>query len=221
MATKVEHAATAVVEHGLYIDGEWRASHSGKSFAVRNPATGEVIATCADGGRAETTEAIEAAHRAFPAWSKLPAEVRAGYLSKAAALMIERVNELAEILTLENGKPLAESIGETRGAASFFQWNAEEARRIYGEVVPSARTDSRILTIKQPVGVVAAITPWNFPCSMVTRKLGPALAAGCTAVLRPARATPLIAIAFYKILEEVGIPKGVVNLITGTDSAGM
>ena len=221
MATKVEHAATAVVEHGLYIDGEWRASHSGKSFAVRNPATGEVIATCADGGRAETTEAIEAAHRAFSAWSKLPAEVRAGYLSKAAALMIERVNELAEILTLENGKPLAESIGETRGAASFFQWNAEEARRIYGEVVPSARTDSRILTIKQPVGVVAAITPWNFPCSMVTRKLGPALAAGCTAVLRPARATPLIAIAIYKILEEVGIPKGVVNLITGTDSAGM
>ena len=213
--------ATAVAEHGLYIDGAWRPSHSGKTFAVRNPATGEVIARCADGGRAETTDAIDAAHRAFPAWSRLPAEQRGAFLTKAANAMLARADDLARILTLENGKPLAESIGEVRTAAAFFQWNAEEARRIYGEVVPSARGDTRVLTFKQPVGVVAAITPWNFPCSMVTRKLGPALAAGCTAIMRPARATPLIAIAIYQILHEVGLPNGVVNLVTGTDSPGM
>lgn len=215
------HQATAIAEHGLYIDGEWRPSHSAKTFAVRNPATGEVIARCADGGRAETTAAIDAAYAAFPAWSRLPAEQRGAFLTKATNLMLERAEDLARILTLENGKPLAESLGEVRTAAAFLQWNAEEARRIYGEVVPSARTDTRVLTFKQPVGVVAAITPWNFPCSMVTRKLGPALAAGCTAIMRPARATPLIAIAIYQILHEVGIPKGVVNLVTGTDSAGM
>ena len=210
-----------VEQHGLYIDGGWHPSNSGKTFAVRNPATGEVIARCADGGRAETAQAIDAAYAAFPAWSRLPAEQRAAFLTKATNLMLERAEDLARILTLENGKPLAESIGEVRTAAAFLQWNAEEARRIYGEVVPSARTDTRVLTFKQPVGVVAAITPWNFPCSMVTRKLGPALAAGCTAIMRPARATPLIAIAIYQILHEVGIPKGVVNLVTGTDSAGM
>ncbi|NCA13880.1 MAG: aldehyde dehydrogenase family protein, partial [Proteobacteria bacterium] len=203
-----------VEQHGLYIDGGWHPSNSGKTFAVRNPATGEVIARCADGGRAETAQAIDAAYAAFPAWSRLPAEQRAAFLTKATNLMLERAEDLARILTLENGKPLAESIGEVRTAAAFLQWNAEEARRIYGEVVPSARTDTRVLTFKQPVGVVAAITPWNFPCSMVTRKLGPALAAGCTAIMRPARATPLIAIAIYQILHEVGIPKGVVNLVT-------
>jgi succinate-semialdehyde dehydrogenase/glutarate-semialdehyde dehydrogenase len=208
-------------EHGLFVDGAWRPAASGKTFEVRNPATGEVIARCADGGRDEVRAAIEAAHAAFPAWSQTPAEQRAAVLYKAAALMNERVEELARILTQENGKPLAESIGETKGAASFLQWHGEEARRVYGEVVPATATDKRVLTIKQPIGVIAAITPWNFPSSMITRKMAPAIAAGCTAVLRPARATPLSAVAIFKIFEDAGLPKGVVNLVTGTDSAGM
>jgi succinate-semialdehyde dehydrogenase/glutarate-semialdehyde dehydrogenase len=205
----------------MFIDGEWRQAPGNRTFEVRNPATGEKIADVADGGVDETRAAIEAAHRAFPAWSETSAEKRAQLLSKAAALMMERIDHLSAVLTAENGKPLAESRGETTIGAAFFQWNAEEARRIYGEVVPSPAGDRRVLTYRQPVGVVAAITPWNFPTSMVTRKLGPALAAGCTAILRPARATPLVAIEIYKILEEAGFPKGVVNLVTGTDSKGM
>lgn len=206
---------------GIFINGEWRAAASGKTFAVRNPATGEVLAEVADGGVAEARQAIEAAHAAFPAWAATTADKRAAFLARAAQLMDERAEELARILTRENGKPLAESRGEVASGASFFQWNAEEARRIYGQVVPTVAADRRVLTIRQPVGVVAAITPWNFPFSMVTRKLGPALAAGCTAVLRPARATPLVAIAIYEIMQEVGFPPGVVNLVTGTDSAGI
>jgi succinate-semialdehyde dehydrogenase/glutarate-semialdehyde dehydrogenase len=206
---------------GIFINGEWREADSGKTFVVRNPATGEILAHVADGGVAEMRRAIETAHAAFPSWSQLTADKRAALLSKAAHLMTERTEELAKILTQENGKPLPESRGEVASAASFFQWNAEEARRVYGEVVPTVANDRRVLTIKQPVGVVAAITPWNFPLSMVTRKLGPALAAGCTAILRPARATPLVAIATFEIMQEVGFPPGVVNLVTGTDSAGM
>src|ERR671932_746792 len=225
MTTTMERPAAAragaVVKHGIYVNGEWRPARSGRTFEVHNPATGELLARCADAGREETRQAIEAAHAAFPAWSQTPAAQRAQYLSKAAALMNERLEELAKLLTQENGKPLEESRGETQVAAAFLQWNAEEARRIYGEVVPSAAPDRRVLTIKQPVGVVAAITPWNFPTSMVTRKLGPALAAGCTAVLRPARATPLVAVALFKIFAEAGIPAGVVNLVTGTKSAEM
>ncbi len=212
---------TATKAQGLFINGEWRQAPGERTFRVKNPATGEVIAEVADGGREETRAAIEAAHAAFPAWAATPAEKRGALLTKAASLMMERIDELSEILTRENGKPLAESRGETTVGAAFLQWNAEEARRVYGEVVPSAASNRRVLVIKQPVGVVAAITPWNFPTSMVTRKLGPALAAGCTAVLRPARATPLVAIAIFNILEEAGFPKGVVNLVTGTDSAGM
>jgi len=211
----------ATKTYGLFVNGEWQEARNGKTFPVRNPATGEVLAEVVDGGVAETRAAIEAAHAAFPSWSATTADKRSAVLSKAAQLLIERADELARVLTMENGKPVAESRGEVIVGAQFLQWNAEEARRIYGEVVPSAAADRRVLTIKQPVGVVAAITPWNFPFSMVTRKLGPALAAGCTAVLRPARATPLIAIEIFKIFEEAGIPKGVANLITGTDSAGM
>ncbi|HEY8883941.1 MAG TPA: NAD-dependent succinate-semialdehyde dehydrogenase [Chloroflexota bacterium] len=212
---------TTTKTFGLFINGEWRDSDNGKTFAVRNPANGEELAQVADGGVGETTRAIEAAHAAFPGWSQTTADKRGALLSKAAALMAERSEELARVLTQENGKPLAESRGEVAVGLSFFQWNAEEARRIYGEVVPTAASDRRVLTIKQPVGVVGAITPWNFPFSMVTRKLGPALAAGCTAILRPARATPLVAIEIFKIMQEVGFPAGVVNLVTGTDSAGM
>ncbi|HET7771222.1 MAG TPA: aldehyde dehydrogenase family protein, partial [Chloroflexota bacterium] len=190
-------AGTDTPTHGIFINGEWRQATSGKTFEVRNPATGELIARCADAGREETRQAIEAAHAAFPAWSQVPAMQRAQLLTKAANLMNERNDELARLLTLENGKPLEESKVETTVAAAFLQWNAEEARRIYGEVVPSHAPDKRVLTIKQPVGVVAAITPWNFPTSMVTRKCGPALAAGCTIVMRPARATPLVAVAIF------------------------
>jgi succinate-semialdehyde dehydrogenase/glutarate-semialdehyde dehydrogenase len=215
--TIAERTSTAT----CFIDGEWRQAPGARTFEVRNPATGEKLADVADAGVAETRAAIEAAHRAFPAWAETPAEKRSQLLSKAAALMMERLEHLSAVLTAENGKPLAESRGETTIAAGFLQWNAEEARRIYGEVVPPAAADRRLLTYRQPVGVVAAITPWNFPTSMVTRKLGPALAAGCTAILRPARATPLVAIEIFKILEEAGFPKGVVNLLTGTDSRGM
>src|SRR5688572_26515195 len=214
-------STTETPTHGIFINGEWRQSTSKKTFEVRNPATGELLARCADAGREETKGAVEAAHAAFPAWSQTPAVQRAQLLSKAAQLMLDRIDELAQLLTQENGKPLEESRGETTIAAAFLQWNAEEARRIYGEVIPTQAADKRVLTIKQPVGVVAAITPWNFPTSMVTRKCGPALAAGCTVVMRPARATPLVAVAIFKIFEEVGFPKGVVNLITGTKSADM
>lgn len=212
---------TTTKTYGILINGEWQDAQNGKTFAVRNPATGDLLENVADGGVAEARRAIEAAHQAFPAWAALPADKRAALLSKAASLMLERIDHLAAVLTKENGKPLAESRGEVTVGAGFFQWFAEEARRVYGEVVPSAAPDRRVLTFKQPVGVVAAITPWNFPFSMVTRKVGPALAAGCTAVLRPARATPVTAIEIFKILQEVGFPAGVVNLVTGTDSNGM
>lgn len=210
----------AATEKSLYIDGEWRAAPGGKTFAVNNPATGKKLADVADGGVEQARQAIEAAHAAFPAWSATTADRRAVLLTKAAALMMERLDHLAAVLTSENGKPLAESRGEVTIGAGFLQWNAEEGRRAYGEVVPSTAADRRVLTFRQPVGVVAAITPWNFPFSMVTRKLGPALAAGCTAILRPARATPLVAYEIFKIFDEVGFPRGVVNLLTGIDSAG-
>ena len=208
-------------ERSLFIDGEWQGGPAGKTFAVQNPATGEKLADLADGGVEETRRAIEAAHRAFPGWANTPAEKRSQLLSRAAQLMLERIEHLALVLTSENGKPIAESRGEVTIGAGFLQWNAEEARRVYGEVVPPSQPHLRVLTYRQPVGVVAAITPWNFPFSMVTRKLGPALAAGCTGLLRPARATPLVAFEIFKIFQEVGFPTGVVNLITGTDSAGI
>ncbi|TAK26119.1 MAG: NAD-dependent succinate-semialdehyde dehydrogenase [Chloroflexota bacterium] len=211
----------AATEKSLYIDGEWRTAPGGKIFAVNNPATGKKLADVADGGVEQARQAIEAAHAAFPSWSATTADRRAVLLTKAAALMMERLDHLAAVLTSENGKPLAESRGEVTIGAGFLQWNAEEGRRAYGEVVPSTAADRRVLTFRQPVGVVAAITPWNFPFSMVTRKLGPALAAGCTAILRPARATPLVAFEIFKILDEVGFPRGVVNLLTGIDSAGV
>ncbi|MBM4419869.1 MAG: NAD-dependent succinate-semialdehyde dehydrogenase [Chloroflexi bacterium] len=205
----------------LFIDGAWHAAPGGRTFAVNNPATGAHLAEMGDGGVAEVRQAIEAAERAFPAWSATTADRRAALLSTAAARMVERVDDLAAVLTSENGKPLAESRGEVLIGAAFLQWNAEEGRRAYGQVVPPTAPDRRVLTFRQPVGVVAAITPWNFPFSMVTRKLGPALAAGCTAILRPARATPLVAFEIFRIFEETGFPAGVVNLVTGTDSAGM
>lgn len=208
---------TEVIESRLYIGGQWQAAERGW-FEVKNPATGEVIGRVADGGVAETKAAIAAAAQAFPAWAKTRAEDRAKLLSKVAALMEERVDHLARVLTMENGKPLAEARGEILIGARFLQWNGEEGKRVYGRAVPS---DSfrRVIVMRQPVGVIAAITPWNFPSSMITRKLGPALAAGCTAILRPAKQTPLSALEIYKLFDEVGFPPGVVNLVTGSKAS--
>ncbi len=208
----------AAVSERLYINGKW--VNADKTFEVRNPATGEILAEVADAGATEARLAIEAAQAAFKSWSKTRAEDRAELLSTAARLMKSRAEELGRILTLENGKPLAEAKGEVLIAARFLQWHAEEARRVYGRTVPSDAF-RRVLVLRQPVGVVAAITPWNFPSSMITRKLAPALAAGCTAVLKPAEQTPLSAIEIFKIFDEVGFPAGVINLVTTSQPASV
>lgn len=201
------------------IDGHWIGSDSGKTLEVTNPATDEVIAKVPDCGTAETRRAIDAACRALPAWRDLTAEERAGMLRKLATLMEQERDNLAELMTLEQGKPHAEARGEIDYARSFISWAAEEGKRVYGETVPSSRKGNRILVLKQPVGVTAAITPWNFPSAMITRKLGPALATGCTSVIKPSELTPLSAFAIGELVERAGIPKGVVNIITGDAKA--
>jgi succinate-semialdehyde dehydrogenase / glutarate-semialdehyde dehydrogenase len=212
-------AVATASTYRMLIDGAWREGSTGRTFTVHNPATGEVIAEAPDGGLDDGRAAVEAADRAFPAWSHQPADARATILHKAATLMRERQEDLARLLTLENGKPISESRGEVATSAAFLDWNAEEARRTYGQVVPAAAPEKRVLVLRQPIGVVAAITPWNFPLSMPARKVAPALAAGCTVVLRPSRATPLVAIETFRILQEAGIPAGVANIVTGTNSA--
>jgi succinate-semialdehyde dehydrogenase / glutarate-semialdehyde dehydrogenase len=203
------------VTHQLnYSNGEWIGQNHEK-MEVRNPGNGEVIATVPVILPEDINETIEAASEAFSSWSQLPAQQRAGYLKKLADIMLENKEELAKIMTLEMGKPLGESRGEVHYAASFLEWNAEEAKRVYGRTVPGRDASQRILVLKQPVGVVAAITPWNFPAAMITRKLGPALAAGCTFIVKPAEHTPLTAIKLMEYCEQAGIPKGVVNLVTG------
>ncbi|MFC4767487.1 NAD-dependent succinate-semialdehyde dehydrogenase [Effusibacillus consociatus] len=201
----------------MWIDGQ--KVKSANSFEVRNPATGEVIGWVPKGGEAETTQAIEAAARAFPKWSKLPAKERAHYLQDWADRILLHQQELAHLLTLEQGKPFAESMGEIAGAADFIRWYAEEGKRAYGELIPPSRTAQRILVMRQPVGVAGLITPWNFPAAMVTRKAAPALAAGCTVVLKPAKQTPQIAIALFQHLMDTGIPEGTANLVTGDAAA--
>ena len=196
-----------------YIDGEWVAST--KTFPVTNPATGARIAAVPDLGAAETRRAIEAAERAWPAWRDKPAKERAALLRRWYELMMAAQEDLAQILTAEQGKPLAEARGEIAYGASFIEWFAEEAKRAYGDVIPSPWPDKRALVLKQPVGVCALITPWNFPNAMITRKAGPALAAGCTVVLKPAEQTPLSALAMAELAERAGIPKGVLNIVTG------
>ncbi|MCC6626584.1 MAG: NAD-dependent succinate-semialdehyde dehydrogenase [Chloroflexi bacterium] len=210
---------TAVQQANLYINGEWVSAPGGKTFDVTNPATGEVIGQVADGSREDAKRAIAAAEAALPAWRAMTAEQRADLLTAAFRRINEKVDEIARVLTSENGKPLTEAKGETGGGAKFLLWAAEEAKRIYGRTVPSSSPTTRFMVIKQPVGVVGAITPWNFPFSMLTRKLGPALAAGCTAVLRPAKYTPLTAVELFKIFDEVGFPKGVVNLVTSSSAS--
>ena len=213
--------ATAVKTYQLYINGQWVEAAGGKTFAVHNPATDEIIGEAADAGAAEAEAAVKAAHDAFPAWAKRPADERAELLHKAFDILKSRIEDHARILTQENGKPLAESKGEATIGAAFVRWNAEEARRTYGEVVPSPTTAKRVLTFRQPVGVVAAITPWNFPYSMITRKIAPALAAGCTVVLRPSSATPLVALEIIKAFDDAGFPAGVVNIITSKSAVAV
>ncbi len=199
--------------YGLFIDGKWR--DASRTMAVTNPATGEVIAEVAEAGPGETRNAIDAAARAFPNWAALPARERAGLMRQVADRIRMQADLLAEILTAEQGKPLREAKAEVLMSADYFEWNGEEAKRIYGETIPASTPNKRLLAIRQPVGVVAAITPWNFPSSMIARKVSPALAAGCTVVIKPAESTPLSALAMGKIFEEVGMPPGVVNIVVG------
>ncbi|MDI3324382.1 NAD-dependent succinate-semialdehyde dehydrogenase [Pontibacterium granulatum] len=201
----------------MFINGEW--IQSDKTFAVYNPANGEEIGQVTDGTRNDAKRAIDAAQAAMPGWSALTTYQRSDYLRRAYDLMIERKKELAELMTREQGKPFKAAMAEVQYGADYLLWFAEEVKRSYGETIPSARPDQRFLVQHMPVGVVAAVTPWNYPVSMITRKVAPAIAAGCTIVLKPAEATPLCAIAIFKILEEVGIPAGVVNLVTTHDPA--
>jgi len=198
-----------------YIDGAWTAADSRKSFAVIDPATGQEMGSVPDMGAAETRRAIDAAERAWPAWRARTAKERAAILRRWFDLMMANQDDLALLLTTEQGKPLAEAKGEIAYGASFVEWFAEEAKRVYGDVIPQHQADKRILVLKQPVGVAAMITPWNFPNAMITRKAGPALAAGCTVVLKPAEQTPFSALAIAELAERAGIPKGVFNVVTG------
>ena len=198
-----------------YIDGEWLGADSRKTFAVDNPATGETLGAVPDMGTAETKRAIAAAERAWPAWRAKTAKERAAILRKWFDLMMANQEDLAQLLTAEQGKPLTEARGEIAYGASFIEWFAEEGKRAYGDVIPTHQADKRILCIKQPIGVSAMITPWNFPNAMITRKVGPALAAGCTVVLKPAEQTPFSALAMAELAERAGIPKGVLNIVTG------
>ncbi|WP_186237508.1 NAD-dependent succinate-semialdehyde dehydrogenase [Burkholderia gladioli] len=201
---------------GHYIGGEWHEPRGGEAtYAVLNPATGETVAEVARGGAAETRHAIAAAERALPAWRALTAKERGARVKRWGELMLEHRDALAELLTREQGKPLAEARGEVGYAASFLEWFGEEAKRMYGDVIPSPKPNSRIVVTKEPVGVVAAITPWNFPLAMITRKAGPALAAGCTMVLKPSEETPLSAFALAVLAERAGIPAGVFNIVSG------
>jgi len=198
-----------------WVDGAWVDAESGETFAVTNPATGEELARVPRLGAAETRRALEAAERALPDWRGRPAAHRARIMRSWADLMLEHLDDLALLLTLEQGKPLAESEAEIRYAASFLEWFGEEGKRVYGDTIPSPLSDRRILVLKQPVGVSAGITPWNFPSAMVTRKAAPALAAGCTMVLKPAEQTPLSALAVAVLAEEAGLPAGVLSIVTG------
>ncbi|MFN8530927.1 MAG: NAD-dependent succinate-semialdehyde dehydrogenase [Anaerolineae bacterium] len=204
-------------QYGVFIQNEWRQAANGKTFIVENPATGQPLVTIPDAGASDTLHAIDAAAAALPAWAAIPAGQRADMMRKAAALMLERRERLATIMTLEQGKPLAEARGEIAYAASFLTWFAGEAERVYGQIVPASAAHKRILVLRQPVGVCALITPWNFPAAMLTRKLGPALAAGCTVICKPAEQTPLSALELGRIFIEAGIPAGVVNILPTSD----
>jgi len=205
----------ALLRQDALIDGVWIAADSGHNFPVSDPANGEVIARVANCGAAEAERAIAAAARALPAWRARPAKERSAILRRWYEGILAAADDLALLMTTEQGKPLAEAQGEVAYGASFIEWFAEEAKRAYGDVIPSPQTDRRLLVLKQAIGVCAAITPWNFPLAMITRKLAPALAVGCTVVVKPAEATPLTALALAQLAIEAGIPPGVLNVVTG------
>ena len=206
-----------LLKNKAYINGAWVDAKSGKSFEVVNPSNGQVIVSVPDLDVNDARIAIDAAHKAFPHWSKKTAKERSIILNQFYKLMLENADDLAAILTAEMGKPLAEAKGEIIYGASFIEWFAEEGKRVYGETIPGHQEDKRIIVLKQPVGVVAAITPWNFPNAMITRKLGPALAAGCCFVAKAPEDTPLSALALCDLAEEAGIPKGVFSVLTTSD----
>ena len=199
-----------------YVDGAWVNARGGATISVDNPATAEIIGTVPKFGAAETREAIEAANRAFPEWRKKTAKERAAVLRRWFELMLANTEDLAKLMTTEQGKPLVESRGEVAYAGAFLEWFGEEAKRVYGDTIPGHQPDKRIVVIKQPIGVAACITPWNFPLAMITRKAGPAIAAGCTVVLKPASQTPFSALALAELGERAGLPKGVFNVVTGS-----
>ncbi|PVM92510.1 succinate-semialdehyde dehydrogenase (NADP(+)) [Caulobacter radicis] len=211
--------ALNLVETEAFIDGLWIEGEA--TFDVTNPADGALIAKVADLGAGETRIAIEAAHRAFPAWAARTAKERGAILRRWSDLMLAHADDLARLMTAEQGKPLAESKGEVAYGASFIDWFAEEAKRGYGHTIPTPDPKKRLASIKQPIGVCAAIAPWNFPIAMITRKVGPALAAGCTVVVKPAAETPLCALAIARLAVEAGVPAGVLNVVTGTDASAI
>lgn len=206
----------SLLKDEAYINGKWVTSN--QTFAVINPATGAHLSDVPDLGVSDVQCAIEAAEAAQVAWRSLVAKERAAILRRWYDLIMAAQEDLAQILTLEMGKPYAEALGEIAYGASFIEWFAEEAKRVYGDIIPEHQGDKRILVLKQPIGVVAAITPWNFPNAMITRKVAPALAAGCTVVVKPASETPLSALALASLAEKAGIPKGVLNIVTSTDA---
>ena len=209
----------ALLKRDAFIDGQWSQAESGARFPVSDPATGQVIAEVPDMGESETRRAIEGAHAAFPLWKKKTAKERAAMLRKWFELIMANQEDLARLMTAEQGKPLAESRGEVAYGASFIEWFAEEGKRIYGDVIPTNATGRRIVVLKEPIGVVAAITPWNFPIAMITRKCAPALAAGCPVVIKPPAETPLCALALAELGLRAGLPKGVLNVVTTRHAA--
>src|SRR5437899_9277005 len=224
MSSTATNSAVAAVDlkdmrlfrEACYVDGKWVQAAGGGTVGVDNPATGQIIGKVPKLSGAETRHAIEAANEAFKSWRALTAKERANVLRRWFDLMMENQDDLSRLMTLEQGKPLTESRGEVAYAASFFEWFGEEAKRVYGDTIPGHQADKRIVVIKQPIGVVACITPWNFPLAMITSKAGPAIGAGCTVVLKPAGQTPYSALALAELAERAGVPKGVLNVITGS-----
>ncbi|MDR5818809.1 aldehyde dehydrogenase family protein, partial [Caballeronia sp. LZ033] len=219
MTLKDQLKDPTLLRHAAYLDGEWQQSDTGETFEVKNPATGESLGSVPKMGTTETRRAIDAANAAWPAWRKKTAKERAAVMRKWFDLMTENADDLALILTTEQGKPLAEAKGEITYAASFIEWFAEEGKRVAGDTLATPAADKRIVVTKEPIGVCAAITPWNFPAAMITRKVGPALAAGCPIVVKPAEATPFSAFAMAVLAERAGIPKGVLSILTGDPKA--
>lgn len=210
-----------LLRHHGFIGGQWQAAQDGRCFAVTDPASGECLGEVADLGAAETRQAIAVAEQAFQSWGKTLAKDRSAILRRWFDLIIAHSQDLALLMTREQGKPLAEALGEVRYAASFIEWFAEEAKRSYGDTIPSHLADRRLVTVRQPVGVCAVITPWNFPAAMLTRKVAAAFAAGCTVVAKPAEQTPFTALALAELAQRAGLPEGVFNIVCGTDAAAI